>query len=249
MKRNLLTITILALSMTLFTNCEKEKPCENCPDTLAQLTDPNNPMNPFDKIGADHNVGLAFIRRNFQSKIDAIDAASPLEAEHYVFAKSSEFGGNYAKLHLLLRDRLKLKDNELLRDVDFSDFEKVLGYFRLDDDTRQALSQSIRIIMRMEPGSIEGTNAIINAIMEQERIIMANSRLENRDFALALLAVWRHSNYFWAETGNGPEPLKKKWWQITLADAICGGVGFLLGGPAGGVGLGVGASTLVAEKG
>jgi hypothetical protein len=49
-------------------------------------------------------------------------------------------------------------------------------------------------------------------------------------------------------SGEDPKPAKKaKWWQVVLGDAMGGGVGFLLGGPAGAVGLGVACTEGVAS--
>lgn len=252
MKRNLLIVAFTFLTVVLFTNCEKESSCEligNCPDAEVKLIDPSNPLNPFDKIGADHNVGLVFLRNKHQAEIDSAYRISSARAEQVVFNRSSEFAGSEPRLQMALREKLQLNQDQLLRDFDFSDYNKLFKVLKLDDETRKALSNSIQEVRKIEPGSIEATNAIINAIKEQENIILANKNLPNRDFALTMLAVWRYSNHYWSEQGGDPQALKAPWWQIGLADAACGAVGFLLGGPAAGVGLGVGASELVAKYG
>ncbi|MFN7117178.1 MAG: hypothetical protein ACK4TA_10295 [Saprospiraceae bacterium] len=251
MKRNLFIAAFTLLAGVLFTNCEKESSCEligNCPDTEVKLIDPANPLNPFDKIGADHNSGLVFLKNKHQAEIDSAYRISAAKAEQIVFTRSSQFAGSEPRLQVLLREKLQLKQDQLLRNFDFSNYNNLFTVLKLDDKTRKALTTSIEAVMKIEPGSIEATNAIINAIKEQERIILANDRLPNRDFALTMLAVWRYSNHHWSEEGGTPQAQRAKWWQIGLADAACGAIGFVLGGPAAGVGLGIGASELVAKN-
>lgn len=248
-KQTILILAVVAVSAFIFTSCEKENPCEllgNCDE--AQLVNPANPENPLDAIGVLHNEGLAFLRNNHQPGIEAANAAAPVEAERYVFARSAEFAGSNPDLHLRLREHLRLNgSDQLLGRFNFADYDKWLNMVDIDSETRQALRSAIATVMRIEPGTVEATNEIIRVIKEQERLILTRENLDSRDFALVFLSVWRHSNHYWMEGENGePVPAKAAWWQIGLADAACGAVGFLLGGPAGGVGLGVGASKVVA---
>jgi hypothetical protein len=250
MTNKIFSLTLALLASFIFTNCEKENPCEllgNCTEVL--LMDPANAENPFDEIGARHNEGLALLRKNYQSDIDAMNAASPIEAEHYIFARSAEFAASSPDLHHHLRGQLRLNgSDQLLSRFNFADYGKWLSMLDIDDETRQALRNGIAAVVRIEPGTVEATNEIIRAIKEQERALLAQENLPGRDFALVLMAVWRYSNHYWMGGGNGePIPAKAKWWQVGLADAACGAVGFLLGGPAGGIGLGVGASKVVAD--
>jgi hypothetical protein len=249
MKIRILTAVLGLAVMFIFTNCEKESSCEllgNC--DVEQLIDPANAANPFDEIGERHNEGLAFLRRNHQPEIDAMIAASPTEGERYIFARSAEFAGGTPPLYRLLRERLGLESDQLLSDFNFTEFGKIFDMLELDAETREALNNSIAAVMRIEPGTVEAANEIINAIKEQERAILDREDLPNRDFALVFMSVWRHSNHYWQKGDGEGAQTRAKWWQIVAADAICGGIGFLLGGPAGGVGLGVGASKAVADS-
>jgi hypothetical protein len=248
---NRIIITTLALLTTglLITNCEKDRPCEllgNCAEE--QLMEPAYAANPFDEIGARHNDGLTFLRRNHQADIDALLAISPAEAERYIFDQSAGFAASDPVLYARLRAQWRLNPDQLLSQYPFDNYVQWLSLLNIPTETRQALRQSIAAVASIEPGTVAATNDIIRAIQEQERQLLAQENLPDRDFTLVLLAVWRHSNHYWMGGGDGqPVPAKAKWWQTTLADAACGAVGFLLGGPAGGIGLGVGASKIVAD--
>jgi len=244
-----ISFAFIAMLNLVFISCEKESPCELSGDcNEVQLINPANAENPFDEIGVQHNKGLASLRKNYQTDIDAISATSSRESEYYVFGRSAEFANSNPDLHHLLRERLRLTTaDQLLGNYNFADYDKWLTVLNIDDASREVLRNSIAAVMQIEPGSVEATNDIIRAIKEQERLILAQPDLPARDFALVLMAVWRHSNHYWMDISNGePSPNRATWWQIGLADAVCGGIGFALGGPAGGIGLGVGASKVVA---
>jgi hypothetical protein len=249
-KQPFLTLAAVALFFFTFSSCEKERPCEllgNCDEV--QLINPANAENPFDEIGALHNEGLAFLHKNYRADIDALQAAAPAEAEYFVFARSAGFANSNPDLHHHLRETLRLNSSDqLLSRYNFADYDKWLNLLDIDGATRQALRNSLAIVTRIEPGSAKATNEIIRAIVEQERLLLAQDNLPDRDVALVCLAVLRHSNHYWTGGGNGePAATKAKWWQVVLADCAGGAVGFALGGPAGGVGLGVGCSEIVSK--
>lgn len=249
MTNRIIIATLAVLAGMIFTNCEKDNGCEllgNCAE--AQLIAPTNAANPFDEIGARHNDGLTFLRHNHQAGIDALLTTSPAEAERYAFDQSASFASSDPALYARLRGQLRLNPDQLLSQYPFDNYVQWLSLLNIPTETRQALRQSIAAVTSIEPGTVEATNDIIRAIQEQERQLLAQENLPDRDFALVLLAIWRHSNHYWTGGSDGqPVPAKAKWWQTTLADAACGAVGFLLGGPAGGIGLGVGASKIVAD--
>lgn len=247
-KFQLLSFALVTMLAFTFASCEKENSCEllgNCEE--AALISPANLENPFDAIGALHNDGLAFLRKTYQSEIEAEGAASPSKAERYTFMRSLEFSSGSPDLYMNLRASFRLNgDEELLGSFNFADYHKWLNMADIDPETREALRAAIASVMRTEPGTVETTNEIISAIKEQEHRFLTRDDSPSRSFALVFFSVWRHSNHYWMGGENGePVPAKAKWWHIALADAACGAVGFALGGPAGGVGLGVGASKVV----
>lgn len=247
-------LALVLFASSLFSACNQESAGElTGGPAKPQLIDPANSVNPYDYIGARHNEGLTFLRARYQSEFEQLNASRPEAAEVYIFDRSAEFGKSNPELYVALRRKLSLRDGELLRDVRFDNYAELFKRIGLSEEGRQALESVMAEVMKTEPGTVEATNAIIATIKRYETQLVAKENLADREFVLTLLAVWRYSLYYWTNyfvvDGNpGGPTTRAKWWQIGLADAACGAIGFVLGGPGAGVSLGLGASKLVADK-
>jgi len=133
--------------------------------------------------------------------------------------------------------------NNLLENYDSFDVSKIENLY---NDGLITLKQKDLYIdtynlMNSESSTLEQKYSQIT-VMENQILIDDTIMLAEKEPILAFMSVTKNSMTYWSQGEN-----KAKWWQVVIADAVGGAVGFHFGCLFGGVILGAAASYEMAQ--
>lgn len=225
-----LTCTILFVACNK-ENAEKSNINDLSSPMKSEMTQPNNPVNPLDNIGINHNIHLN----------DVLSIINTRYIEPNSLSSDDVLG--------IYREYL-INNGYAENDIDFA-FEIIKEGCSIPGKVEQymeSLQDSISIIPN------ESYDNYKNLVMRYENRIMADATLNDVEEGalLAFTSVYRHSLYYWYEA---PSKALPNWVKIAAADAAGAAEGFVGGvtvhwalGVVCGVVMGVDKSIEKAEK-